>query len=410
MDTYYGGYSPRVGFAYTPFGRNTTFSAAFGITHFPGNFGAMGGFLERNFPFFEVFTSPAQLRNVPLTPISVTGLPQYVPVSLSGSIQPPPGVSVELMDHKMQPDAAYAWNFGMQQRVSNSMSFSLTYVATRGVHLFRRYNLNTPPPGDTPFNSRLPYQYFNSNGDQYATNIGYAAANGSSSYHALQTELKLNFTRGLSGRINYTWSKEIDDMNVWWPLNDRFNRGEGTSQAPNVPQNFISSLVYTLPFGHGQRWLGTASGPVEWVLGGWQATTITKLQSGTPLTFNAAYDNLGSGVTNRANVTCAHVRTVGSVSQWFDTSCFTTPAPFELGNSGSGKVHGPGYHNADLSLSKSERLREGMNITFQVDAFNATNTPHYSNPATSLSDSNFGQISGTNGIPRELQLGVHFNF
>ena len=72
VNNYYGGWSPRVGFAYTPAAGNTTVSGAFGITHFPGNFGAMGGFLERNFPFFEVFTNPAQQRNVPLTPLSST--------------------------------------------------------------------------------------------------------------------------------------------------------------------------------------------------------------------------------------------------------------------------------------------------------------------------------------------------
>lgn len=410
VNTFYGGYSPRVGFAYTPFGANTTISGAFGITHFPGNFGAMGGFLERNFPFFEVFTSPAQLRNVPLTPLSVTGLPQYVPVSLSSSIRPPAGVSVELMSKNMQPDAAYAWNFGVEQKISNTASFSVRYVATRGVHLFRRYNLNTPPPGNTPYNSRLPYQYFNDAGQQYATNIGYAAADGSSTYHALQTELKLNFAHGLVGRVNYTWSKEIDDMSVWWPLNDSYNRGEGTNQAPDIPQNFIASLVYSLPFGHGKHWLSNASGPVDWALGGWQISIITKLQSGSPLRFNAAYDNLGSGVTNQANVTCSHVKTIGSTSEWFDTSCFTTPAPFQLGNSGSGRVHGPGFYNSDISLSKSVNIREQMRLTLQIDAFNVTNTPHYSNPDTNLSDSNFGQIGGANGIPRELQLGVHFTF
>jgi hypothetical protein len=68
---------------------NTTFTRAFGVTHFPGNFGAMGGFLERNFPFFEVFTSPSQLRNVPQTPLSTAGLPDYVPVSVSAPIAPP---------------------------------------------------------------------------------------------------------------------------------------------------------------------------------------------------------------------------------------------------------------------------------------------------------------------------------
>jgi hypothetical protein len=410
VNTYYGGYSPRVGFAYAPGNGNTTVSGAFGETHFPGNFGAIGGFLERNFPFFEVFTSPAQQRNVPLSPLSVVGLPQYAPTSTTAPVAPPPGVSVSFMAKNMQPDAAYAWNLGLQQKVTDAMAFSITYVGTRGVHLFRRYNINTPPPGDTPFNSRLPYQYFTPSGEQYATNIGYAGAGGSSIYHGLQTELKINFTHTLTGRVNYTWSKEIDDMNVWWPLDDRFNRGEGTSQAPNIPQNFIASLVYQLPFGKGQRWLGAASRPTDLLLGGWQLSTISKLQSGNPLTFNAAYDNLGSGVTNRANVTCRSVRTIASVSEWFDTSCFTTPGPFQLGNSGSGKVHGPGYYNADVSLSKSAPIRESMRISVQLDAFNVTNTPHYSNPDTNLADSNFGSIGGTNGSPRQLQIGAHFTF
>jgi hypothetical protein len=410
VDNYYGGYSPRVGFAYTPSGNNTTISGAFGVTHFPGNFGAIGGFLERNFPFFEVFTSPAQQRNVPLPSISVTGLPQYVPTPITAPVQSPPGVGVSFMAKNMQPDVAYAWNLGVQQRLTNSASFSITYVGTRGVHLFRRYNINTPPPGNTPFNSRLPYQYFNSQGQQYATNIGYATADGGSMYHGLQTEFKMNLMHGLTGRVNYTWSKEIDDMNVWWPLDDRYNRGEGTNQAPNIPQNFIASLVYKLPFGRGERWMAGASRPAQLLAGGWQLSTFTRLQSGTPLTFNAAFDNLGSGVTNRANVTCASVRTIGSVSKWFDTSCFTTPGPLQLGNSGSGKVHGPGFYNADLSLSKTETIHEQVKITVQADAFNMSNTPHYSNPDTNLSHSNFGQISGANGIPRQFQLGAHLTF
>jgi outer membrane lipoprotein-sorting protein len=410
VDNYYGGYSPRVGFAYTPSGNNTTISGAFGVTHFPGNFGAMGGFLERNFPFFEVFTSPAQQRNVPLPSISVTGLPQYVPTPITAPVQPPAGVGVSFMAKTMQPDVAYAWNLGVQQRLTNSASFSITYVGTRGVHLFRRYNINTPPPGNTPFNSRLPYKYFNSQGQQYATNIGYATADGGSMYHGLQTEFKMNLMHGLTGRVNYTWSKEIDDMNVWWPLDDRYNRGEGTNQAPNVPQNFIASLIYKLPFGRGERWMAGASRPAQILAGGWQLSTFTRLQSGTPLTFNAAFDNLGSGVTNRANVTCSSVRTFGSVSKWFDTSCFTTPGPLQLGTSGSGKVHGPGFYNADVSLSKTETIHEQVKITVQADAFNMSNTPHYSNPDTNLSHSNFGQISGANGIPRQFQLGAHLTF
>lgn len=410
VDNYYGGYSPRVGFVYNTGLSKTTVSGAFGITHFPGNFGAIGGFLERNFPFFEVFSTPAQQQNIPLTPLSVVGLPQYVPTPTTAPVVPPPTISVSLMAKNMQPDVAYAWNFGVQQVVTNSVAFSITYVGTRGVHLFRRYDINTPPPGPGNFNDRLPYQYFNSDGQQYATNIGYAAANGGSIYHALQTEMKINFARSLVGRFNYTWSKEIDDMSVWWPLDDRYNRGEGTNQAPNIPQNFIASLVYQLPFGHGQQWLSNAPRPAEILLGGWQLSTISKLQSGSPLSFNIQSDNLGSGVTNHANVTCPSVKTIGSLNEWFDTSCFAVPAQYQLGNSGFGKVHGPGYYNADISLSKTETIHEQMKITVQVDAFNASNTPHYSNPDTTLGDSNFGQIGGTNGNPRQIQLGAHFTF
>jgi hypothetical protein len=410
VDTYLSGYSPRVGFAYSPNNGRTSVSGAFGITHFPGNFGALGGFLERNYPFFEVFSTQAQLLNVPLAPLSVTGLPSYIPTPTNAPVQPPVSVSPELMAHNIQPDMANAWNFGIQQQLTKNMALDTTYVGTKGTHLFRRWNINTPEPGTTPYNSRLPYQYFNSDGDQYATNIGYAASDGSSIYHALQVQLRKSSSYGLDGRIAYTWSKEIDDMNQWWPLDDRLNRGVGTNQAPDIPHNFTASLTYQLPFGKGRRWLANASGPMDMVFGGWQLSTITMLQAGKPLTIKTNIDNLGSGVTNHADITCSSVKTYGSVSKWFDTSCFAYPGPQQLGNSGIGKVRGPGYHNADLSLSKSTKLREGMALRFQADAFNFTNTPHYSNPDTTLGDSNFGQIGGTNGTPRQIQLGLHFTF
>jgi hypothetical protein len=410
VDTYFGGYSPRVGFAYSPNNGHTSVSGAFGITHFPGNFGAMGGFLERNFPFFEAFTSQAQLLNVPLSPLSVTGLPSYIPTSTAGPVVPPAAVTPSLMDKKMQPDLANAWNFGVQQELSSHTALSVIYVGTKGTHLFRRYNINTPTPGTTPFNSRLPYQYFNASGQQYATNIGFASANGSSIYHALQVQLKKSFSNGLDGRVSYTWSKEIDDMNVWWPLNDHYNRAVGNSQAPDVPRNLVASFTYQLPFGKGQRWLGATNGPAQLLFGGWQLSSITLLQSGQPLRIKTSTDVLGSGVTNSADVTCSSVKTFGSVSKWFDTSCFATPKALTLGNAKQGIVRSPGFYNSDFSLSKSVEIREGMRITVQADAFNLANTPHYSNPDTTFGHSNFGVVGGTNGTPREIQLGTHFTF
>lgn len=411
VNTYFGGYSPRVGFAYSPNNGKTSISGAFGITHFPGNFGAMGGFLERNYPYFEVFSTQAQQLNTPLAPLSATGLPTYITTSTSAPLEPPVSISPETMNKSMQPDLANAWNFGVQQQLTDKMALDVTYVGTKGTHLFRRWNINTPPPGSSSYDSRLPYQYFNADGQQYATNIGYATADGSSIYHGLQVQLRKSTSFGLDGRISYTWSKELDDMSIWWPLDDRLNRGPGTNQAPDTPRNFIATLNYQLPFGRGRQWLSNASRPVDAVLGGWQLSTFTSLHSGSALTINSNFDNLNSGVTNHANNSCSSVKVYGSISKWFDTSCFTKPATVgQLGNTGIGNIRGPGYYNSDLSLSKSTALHETMAVKFQADFFNLSNTPHYSNPDTTLGDGNFGQIGGTNGTPREIQLGLHFTF
>jgi len=109
-------------------------------------------------------------------------------------------------------------------------------------------------------------------------------------------------------------------------------------------------------------------------------------------------------------VTCSSVKTFKSVSKWFDTSCFATPKALTLGNAKQGIVRGPGFYNSDFSLSKSVELREGMRISIQADAFNLANTPHYSNPDTTFGHSNFGAVGGTNGAPRQIQLGTHFTF
>ncbi|WP_165420235.1 TonB-dependent receptor [Edaphobacter modestus] len=409
VNNYYGNFAPRVGFSYSPNNGRTAVRGAFGMTTFPGNFGAIGGNLERNFPFFQQYYVNQQLAYTPFWHVNTNGLPGFVPISTAAPVTPQPNSSVTLIPQNFRPDNAYAWNLGVQQQLTASSSFSLSYVATRGVHLYRDYNINTPAPGPGDLTTRRPY-YGIAPG---VTSINYATSDGLSIYHSLQAELKKNFSHGLQGRISYTWSKEIDDQNVFYPQHDNLNRAVGTSQAPNVPQNFIASVVYQLPFGHGRQWLAGSSRPVDLLLGGWQLSTITILQSGQPLTFGISNDNLNSGFSNRANLACPSIRKIGKTSEWFDTTCLTTPALYQLGNSGVGKVLGPSYRNSDVSLSKSVKIHESMAASFQVDAFNLTNTPHYANPNTTCctaQNPSFGQITSTNGTPRDIQLGGRFTF
>jgi hypothetical protein len=409
VDNYYGNFAPRVGFSYSPNNGRTAIRGAFGITTFPGNFGAIGGNLERNFPFFQQYYLNQQLAYTPFWSVSANGLPGFVPISTDAPVTPQPNSSVTLIPRNFRPDNAYAWHLGIEQQLTATSAFRISYVGTRGINLYRDYNIDTPVPGPGDLMTRRPYYDI----APEVTSINYATSDGRSIYHALQVEIFKNFSHGLQGRVSYTWSREEDNMNVFYPLDDKYNWAPGTSQAPNVPQNFIANFVYQLPFGKGRQWLSNSNHATDLIAGGWQLSSITILQSGQPLSFGISNDNLNSGFSNRANLACPSIRKIGKTSEWFDTSCLTTPPQYVLGNSGVGKVLGPSYRNSDVSLSKSVNFREHMTATFQVDAFNLTNTPHYSNPNTTCctaQNASFGQITSTNGTPREIQLGGHFTF
>jgi Carboxypeptidase regulatory-like domain/TonB dependent receptor len=407
VNTYYGGYSPRVGFAYSPNGGETAVHGAYGITHFPANFGGIGGALERNYPFFQQYVVNSNIQYTPSLSVSGDGLPALtVPVAVNNTLLPPANLSVNSMSRNFQVDVATAWNVGVEQKLTATSSLSITYVGTKGTHIFRQRNIDVAQPGPGDLASR---RLFAGVAPQIS-DIEYYGADGKSLYNAFQVEARKTTSFGLEGRVSYTWSQQKDNTSIWNPLVDSLNYGKGTNQISNVPNNFIGTAILQLPFGRGRHFLGNANALANGFLGGWQFATTTMLQSGQPLNFNAGFDNLNSGFTNRASITCANPQPSRSVNAWFNTSCFTTPALYVYGNSGYGPVRGPAYINADLTLSKFFDITERAKLQIQADAFNLTNTPHYSNPDTNLSDGGFGRITGTNGNPRQIQLGAHLTF
>ncbi len=421
VDNYYGNVDPRVGFSYSPNNGKTAIRGAFGITTFTANFGGIGGSLERNFPFFEQYSVTQQTAYTPWATMGAGtevnpayadfyhGLPAFIPLATNAPVTPQPNSTVSLMNQHFRPDNANTWNVGIQQQLTATAAFSLTYVGTKGSHIFRQRNTDIPPPGPGAQAPRRPYSAIAPN----VTAVEYYGSDGKSNYDALQAELTKRISHGLSGRIAYTWSKELDNTNVFDPLpgQDRLNYGDGNEQAPNVPNNFVASLIYQLPFGRGRKWLNNSSGLVEALAGGWQISTITSLQSGQPIVIHLTSDNLNNGMSNRANSTCSSTETLGKVSEWFNTNCFVTPALYQIGNSGLDKAVSPGYKDSDISLSKTAKLHDQMSVAVQIDAFNALNHPYLGHPNTtccSTSNQLFGVITSANGPPRNLQLGVHF--
>ena len=398
VDNNYGNIGPRVGLAYSPDNGKTAVRAAFGISYFPDNFGATGGTLERNYPFFTLgrFNSPTQFT--PFWNLSTNGLtaPIDVPYTAGGTLTPPPGFGVFSVASAFKQDEAQVWNFSIERQLPNNMMISAAYVGTHGIHLYRDLQLNQSLPGPGNFTTRLPFYSIAPN----IPTVDQRNGDGMSRYNALQVKAEKRFTSGLSFLASYTWSKTMDNTTTnLYPYNDKLNYALSQGfKLVDVPQNFVFSYNYELPFGKGK-------------LGGWSINGITTFQAGQPLWVTVATNQLNNNSSNNsANIGCAGVPMPKRVGQWFDTSCFSAPTPYTFGNGGVGHVRGPGIDNWDFSIAKDTRFGERPALRIEADFFNIFNAAHFSNPGTTQGNSSFGIIGSDRLPPRLIQLGAKFTF
>lgn len=139
---------------------------------------------------------------------------------------------------------------------------------------------------------------------------------------------------------------------------------------------------------------------------------IYTLQAGQP--FSVAVD--GSPSNTRADLIGKPVVHPGNLLDYVTASAFAVPATtggiFNApGTSGRDIVRGPGSSNIDMALFKNLQFTETVKAQFRVQAYNLTNTPHFTNPNNDLSQGNFGQITST--IPftfRQVELGLRVTF
>jgi hypothetical protein len=78
-------------------------------------------------------------------------------------------------------------------------------------------------------------------------------------------------------------------------------------------------------------------------------------------------------------------------------------------------MRGPGVVNTDLSLFRTFKITEKINLQARAESFNLTNTPHFSNPTANINSSNFGKILSTQsadafGRSREMRFGLRLGF
>ncbi|MEO5923308.1 MAG: TonB-dependent receptor [Bryobacteraceae bacterium] len=377
-------FAPRVGLAWRAQDK-TTIRAGYGIFYTPEN-SARSDVLTKNYPYFsqQIFlNSPYaepvfQLdRGIPFP------TPPAIPSGASSIGVGPKDQTLYFVDPNFRTGYSQSYNVTVQRELPRKMVFEASYVGA----LSHKLALTTA-------NQNL--------GERISKQLGIIRgifSQGNSAYHGLQVNASRRFDR-VGFLLAYRLSKAMDNGPA------PFNLGKNRQSPQDAFDLSNERAVSSIDLRHNL----TASSMVQlpW---GFQLNAIVTLRSGLPANVirngsKVGYEGLRPNVARDPNIDAQ------TLTRYFDTAAFSDKnlGATQPGNAGRNIVRGPGFANVDASVFKNFLIRERFTLNLRLEAFNATNTPHFANPNTDLSQGQFGSITQTVGNSRILQLAAKVLF
>jgi hypothetical protein len=340
------------------------------------------------------------------------------------------------------------WSTTYQRQVTGNTMLSLSYIGNRGSRLNHHgsmlgvdANMNHPDvlrlgsqvlqaninsPIARAANIPIPYPGFNGNVaqalrkyPQYQTINWRSVPLGRSQYHALEAMVERRFSRGLQGRVGYTFSKLKNNGSEAGLGNDGANSGIQDPANPLVwgvsdddtPHVLLTGFTWEVP--------GPKTGVAQQILGGWNVSGIMRYESGRPLSITMNNDLGGLLFNNqkRPNKTGTEGKAdFGDfdpfTDRYFDNGAWVDPGPLQFGNAPKrdGDVRGfPNYTN-DLNIFKVFPIGAEKRLRFEAQFGNVFDLTVYCGPNTNWSSPAFGQVVTQCNTPRSIQFGFRFDY
>jgi Carboxypeptidase regulatory-like domain/TonB-dependent Receptor Plug Domain len=417
-DKDYNNFAPRFGFAYDATGK--------GRTVIRGGWGI----------FYDAFAQDIFLGHVPYNCAFCPG-PAYTgvgPAAIGAAGVSSTAISANTpvfsgfsplgdffgADPNIRTPYTQNFNLNLQQQVGRAV-VQVGYVGAKGTKLFRFRDINQPsqaqitaydtsaaqcagaaPPncpiagfdGPDTVNFNVPRTAF--------PNLFYVnqqESTASSTYHALQTSLRLNNWHGVNSSANFVWSHSIDDAsdsedfipNAAQPNNSLVPALERGNSNFDIRRRFTWNFGYELP---------RMSGNLSRLRNGWGFQGVLSLQDGQPfqLNYNFEGDYSGSGEGFDRPEVVGPVR-YGTGAFSVDLSSFQVPCTFgnttatsssgdsqclagsrHFGDLGRNSLRAPAFKELNLSLFKNTAITERINLQLRVELFNVLNRPNFANP------------------------------
>jgi len=378
------------------------------------------------------------------------------------------------------------WNATVQHQLTRTMTLEVTYLGNKGTHGFvgdgPTYNVNQPGLGAgsltgcpaacawqaavpqvqrRPFYNAFSYPGYPDTSNTTGSTPGilqccftdqgnYLGNDASSYYNSFIVKLDRRFSNGLQFMTFYNYAKGYHYDSNFYVDNKAIAHGPDDNLRNH---QWVTSLIYQLPFGKGQSFGGGVGRGMDAVIGGWQIAGTITWAGGLPWTpgLSGAVCNLeqdtgicrpnkGSGSFNIGAGSFVHDAR-GHYVQYFtpvvDTfnpatgvtslptgNGFSDPGINAIGNHGYDSFRGPHYFGTDAVLSKNFTLTERAKLQFRMDVYNLFNHPvlgfnqNQGGSGTCIDCAGNGRVTdiesdsspgSPNGM-RQLQFGLRLDF
>ncbi len=410
-------WEPRVGFAWTPFGKNTVVRGGAGI--FSDLYPAQVSTNQlSNPPSTAIFTVAGTAAGIPLAP----GVPggafsqaaandaalstQFPSGGTIGSIKAAvpsfAGPNFYTADSHMSNPKYSEWNLEVQHSFGSNNAVSVDYVGNHGwdeLIPINGMNAFAVVPGfaglpSVPIDPRFGVVTQLTNG-------------GVSNYNGLVLSFTRRVTSGFTASVGYTYSRAFDDISNGGidqystnqsgdslrfqvdPNNRRLNYGPSDYDFRNVVN---VNYVWDVPLFKKSRYLG-----------GWVISGVLISRSGEPYSVvNTSITSLVGNYSATGSLGMADYLGGSTPScNNPDNPCllgsqFAGPkAQTDFGNLSRNSFRGPSYFDTDLSIKKGFAIRESLSFTIGANAYNVLNHANFGNPDNAINDGTFGLIVNT---------------
>ena len=382
-------FAPRLGFAWRPFGGNSTVvRAGYGIFY---NVNMMNMFVP------ALAANPP--NNLNINELNTAGNVRIRMRTADQSRNLSINSEINSADPLRGVGDVQQWNLNIQRMLPNTILLEVGYVGSKSAHFDSPRTVNPYVPGTT----RRIYPDWGP--------IENISLDASGTYHGLLMKAEKRFAQGMTFLQTYTWSKTMfgsfaccgaqrHNNPYAWDLEKGLAESDQRHRA-------TTAFLYELPFYRGKRHVRGQ------ILGGWQLNGSLTLETGMPMHPTQAVKPIDDGCprcNHRPDRIADGNLSSGerTLNRFFDTSAFVL-ARGHYGNSGRNVLTSPGLVNLDFAVFKTFPVSERKEIQFRWESYNFTNTPPFNPPTLEISSGNFGRVTSA-GLGREMQFGLRFSF